>query len=43
MLASGLHGWSQGTGHRALARSLAVASLVGSLVVVLLGTALPNR
>jgi len=42
MLASGLHGWSQGAGHRTLARSLAVASLVGSLVVVLLATALPT-
>jgi len=41
MLASGLHGWLQGSGHRALARSFAVASLVGSLVVVLLATALP--
>jgi len=41
MLAAGLHGWANGVGRRTLARSLAVASLVGSLVVVLLATALP--
>lgn len=41
MLAAGLHGRANGVGRRTLARSLAVASLVGSLVVVLLATALP--
>lgn len=41
MLAAGLHGWANGVGRRTLARSLALASLIGSLVVVLLATALP--
>jgi uncharacterized membrane protein len=41
MLAAGLHGWANGAGRRALARALAVSSLLGSLVVVLLATALP--
>ncbi len=41
MLAAGLHGWANGVGRRSLARALAVASLCGSLVVVLLATALP--
>lgn len=41
MVASGVHGWLQGAGRRTLARSAAIASLVGSLVVVLLATALP--
>lgn len=42
MLAAGLHGWANGAGHPTLARSFAVASLVGSLGVVLLATALPT-
>ena len=41
MLAAGLHGWAISAGRRALARSLAVSSLAGSFVVVLLATALP--
>jgi uncharacterized membrane protein len=41
MLAAGLHGWANSAGRKALARALAVSSLVGSLVVVLLATALP--
>src|SRR5690606_41307134 len=41
MLAAGLHGWANGAGRPALARALAVSSLLGSLVVVLLATALP--
>lgn len=41
MLAAGLHGWAISAGRRTLARALAVASLAGSFVVVLLATALP--
>ena len=41
MLAAGLHGWAISAGRRTLARSLAVSSLAGSFVVVLLATALP--
>jgi uncharacterized membrane protein len=41
MLAAGLHGWAISAGHRTMARSLAVSSLAGSFVVVLLATALP--
>ncbi|MCK2213812.1 hypothetical protein MF672_008420 [Actinomadura sp. ATCC 31491] len=41
MLAAGLHGWASGAGRARLARALAIASLVGSLGVVLLATALP--
>jgi len=41
MLAAGLHGWAISSGRRTLARSLAVSSLAGSFVVVLLATALP--
>ncbi len=41
MLAAGLHGWANSAGRKALARALAVSSLVGSLAVVLLATALP--
>lgn len=41
MLAAGMHGWANGRGRRTLARALAIASLVGSFVVVLLATALP--
>ncbi len=42
MLAAGGHGWAMGSGRQVLARSLAVASLVGSLAIVLLATALPT-
>src|ERR1035437_3386649 len=41
MLAAGLHGWAISAGGPTLARSLAVAALAGSFVVVLLATALP--
>jgi uncharacterized membrane protein len=41
MLAAGLHGWAIASGRQTLARSLAVSSLAGSFVVVLLATALP--
>lgn len=41
MLAAALHGWANAAGRRALARSLAISSLIGSLVIVLLATALP--
>lgn len=41
MLAAGLHGWANSAGRTVLARALAVASLLGSFVVVLLATALP--
>ena len=41
MLAAGGHGWALGTTRQSLARSLAIASLVGSLAIVLLATALP--
>lgn len=40
MLAAGGHGWALGTTRQSLARSLAIASLVGSLAIVLLATAL---
>ncbi|MFG3496633.1 hypothetical protein [Streptomyces sp. NPDC047886] len=41
MAAAALHGWAHGRGRPELARGLAVASLVGSLGVVLLASALP--
>jgi uncharacterized membrane protein len=41
MVAAGLHGWATGAGHRRSARALAVASLVGSIGIILLATALP--
>lgn len=41
MLAAGLHGWAISARRRTLARALAVSSLAGSFVVVLLATALP--
>ncbi|MEV4117153.1 hypothetical protein [Nonomuraea sp. NPDC049695] len=41
MAAAGAHGWASGAGRPRLARAMAVASLVGSLGVVLLATALP--
>jgi uncharacterized membrane protein len=40
MVMSGLHGWAHGAGRTALARALALGSLLGSCVVVLLATAL---
>ena len=42
MAAAGGHGWAMGTTRKALARSLAIATLVGSLAIVLLATALPQ-
>lgn len=42
MLAASVHGWANGAGCAALARAFAIASLLGSLVVVLLATALPG-
>ncbi|MFF5210965.1 hypothetical protein [Streptosporangium sp. NPDC000396] len=41
MAAAALHGWATGTGRAAFARAMAVTSLVGSIGVVLLATALP--
>ncbi|HEX4813566.1 MAG TPA: hypothetical protein VFV66_12530 [Nonomuraea sp.] len=41
MAAAGAHGWATGRGRPRLARAMAVTSLVGSLGVVLLATALP--
>lgn len=41
MAAAALHGWASGTARPRLARAMAVTSLVGSLGVVLLATALP--
>ncbi|RJL32812.1 DUF2269 family protein [Bailinhaonella thermotolerans] len=41
MAAAALHGWASGAGRPRLARALAVSSLLGSLGVVLLATALP--
>ncbi|NUR89283.1 MAG: hypothetical protein HOY71_34810 [Nonomuraea sp.] len=41
MVAAALHGWATGAARPRLARALAVSSLVGSLGVVLLATALP--
>lgn len=40
MVAAGGHGWAMAAGRPVLARSLAVASLLGSLVIVMLATAL---
>jgi uncharacterized membrane protein len=42
MLAAGGHGWAMSSGRLVFARALAVASLVGSLAIVLLATALPT-
>lgn len=42
MVAAGGHGWAMGTARQGLARSLAIATLVGSLAIVLLATALPQ-
>jgi len=41
MIAAGLHGWATGAGRPGFARVMAVASLVGSVGVVLLATGLP--
>ncbi|WP_214414555.1 hypothetical protein [Sphaerisporangium fuscum] len=41
MLAAGVHGWATGAGRPGFARAMALASLVGSVGVVLLATALP--
>jgi hypothetical protein len=41
MAMAGAHGWASGAGRPRLARSMAIASLVGSLGVVLLAAALP--
>jgi putative copper export protein len=40
MALSGLHGWAHGTGRTTHARALALGSLIGSCVIVLLATAL---
>jgi uncharacterized membrane protein len=40
LLASGGHGWANGAGRPVLARALAIGSLVGSLGIVVLATAL---
>lgn len=42
LAAAGGHGWAMGSTRQALARSLAIATLVGSLAIVLLATALPQ-
>ncbi|GAB2961465.1 hypothetical protein ACFMQL_12905 [Nonomuraea fastidiosa] len=42
MAAAGVHGWASGAGRPTLARVMAVGSLVGSVGVVLLATALPG-
>lgn len=41
MAAAAVHGWASGTARPRLARTMAVTSLVGSLGIVLLATALP--
>ncbi len=41
MVAATLHGWAQGKGRPSLARAMAVASLVGSVGVIVLATGLP--
>jgi uncharacterized membrane protein len=41
MVAAGAHGWARNAGAEVLARALAIGSLIGSLVIVLLATALP--
>lgn len=40
LAAAGLHGWAQGTRRADLARTFAMASLAGSLIIILLATAL---
>ena len=41
MAAAALHGWANGRGRTGFARAMAVASLAGSVGIVLLATALP--
>lgn len=43
LILSGVHGYLHGTGRTQAARSLAVASLVGSVVIVLLAVSLASR
>lgn len=40
---SGIHGYLQGTGRKQAARSLALASLIGSVIIVLLAVALASH
>jgi uncharacterized membrane protein len=40
MVLAGLHGWAHGSGRTTFARALALGSLIGSCVIVLLATAL---
>lgn len=40
LLISGIHGYLQGTGRKQAARSLALASLIGSIIIVLLAVSL---
>ncbi|HEY7859634.1 MAG TPA: hypothetical protein VIC82_14145 [Candidatus Nanopelagicales bacterium] len=42
MIAAGAHSWARNTDRALLARALAIGSLIGSLVIVLLATALPS-
>ncbi|UBU09477.1 hypothetical protein [Nonomuraea gerenzanensis] len=42
MAMAGAHGWASGSGRPKLARAMAIASLVGSLGVLLLAAALPS-
>ncbi|HEX6469762.1 MAG TPA: hypothetical protein VF069_11755 [Streptosporangiaceae bacterium] len=42
MVAAGLHGMASGRGRTGFARAMAMASLVGSVGVILLATALPT-
>lgn len=42
MIAAGAHGWARSTDRALLARALAIGSLIGSVVIVLLATALPT-
>jgi uncharacterized membrane protein len=43
MVAAGGHGWAMGTARQGFARALAIATLVGSLAIVLLAPALPRN
>jgi uncharacterized membrane protein len=40
---SGLHGWAHGSGRRALARGLALTSLIGSVGIILLAADLASH
>lgn len=42
MAAAGLHGWANAGGRAAFARTMAITSLVGSVGIVLIATALPT-